>query len=130
MIAAENSYILVMPDKNVIPAEDIEYAKAYVNRYYERKIEECKCSKEYEEHDLNDEEVREEVFRTMGNDEGEPMLYDIDKVIEAVRESDFFEDEQAEIIKKLLSYDVELDADKYSLDIILANVEPVELFAY
>lgn len=128
MIAAENSYILVMPNKNVIPIEDIEYARAYVNRYYERKIEECKCSKEYEEHDLSNEKVREEVFRTMGNDEGEPMLYETDKVIEAVRESDFFEDEQEEIIAKLLVYDVELDAEKYSLDAILANIEPVELF--
>lgn len=128
MIAAENSYILVMPNKNVIPIEDIEYARAYVNRYYERKIEECKCSKEYEEHDLSNEKIREEVFRTMGNDEGEPMLYETDKVIEAVRESDFFEDEQEEIIAKLLVYDVELDAEKYSLDAILANIEPVELF--
>ena len=128
MIAAENSYILVMPDKNIIPAEDFEYAKAYVNTYYERKIEECKCSKEYQEYDFNEEETREEIFRTMGNDEGEPMLYDTDKVIEAVRESDFFEEEQEEIIKKLLSYDIELDTDKYGLDTVLASIEPVELF--
>ncbi|MGL4449972.1 MAG: hypothetical protein ACRCTZ_02130 [Sarcina sp.] len=130
MIAAENSYILVMPNKNVIPVEDIEYARAYVNRYYERKIEECKGAKEYEEYDLTDEDVREEIFRKVGNDEGEPMLYDTDKVIEAVRESDFFEEEQEEIIEKLLSYNVELDVEKYSLDTVLAEVEPVELFAY
>ncbi|MGL4761133.1 MAG: hypothetical protein ACRC6T_10725 [Sarcina sp.] len=130
MIAAENSYILVMPNKNILPIEDIEYARAYVNRYYERKIEECKGSKEYKEHDLTDDEVREEIFRTIGNDEGEPMLYHTDIVIEAVRESDFFEEEQEEIIGKLLTYEVELDADKYSLDLLLADIEPVELFSY
>lgn len=127
MIAAENSYILVMPDKRVIPAEDIEYAKAFVNNYYEKKLEICKGKTEYEELDFNDEESREEVFRTLGNDEGEPMLYFTDVVIEAVRESDLFEDEQEEIIKRLLSADIKID--EYSLDTILLNVEPVELFS-
>ena len=129
MITEKKEYILVMPSKKVIPVEDIEFAKAYVNRYYERKIEICKGDKNYEEHDLSDDETREEVFRTIGNEEGEPMLYDTDSVIEAVRESDFFDDEQEEIITKLLLGDTDIEIDKYSLDIILVNIEPIELLS-
>ena len=129
MIAAENSYILVMPNRKVVPAEDIEFAKGYVNRYYENQLEHCKSSKDYEKHDLTDDETREEVFRTIGNTEGEPMLYDTDTVIEAIRESDFFEEEQEEIIKKLLSKNIDVNTEDYSLDQILVDLEPVELFS-
>ena len=129
MIFEKKEYVLVMPSKKIILVEDIEFAKAYVNRYYENRIDICKKNKDYEEHDLSDDETREEIFRTIGNEEGEPLLYETDSLIEAVRESDFFADEQEEIITKLLLGDTDIDTDKYSLDMILVNIEPIELFS-
>lgn len=128
MVVPENSYILIMPDGKIIPAEDMEYAKALVNTYYEKKLELAKAKPEFEELDFTDDESREEVFRIIGNDEGEPMLYETDSIIEAVRESDLFDDEKEEIITSLLSEDVEID--EYSLDAILLDVQNIELLSY
>lgn len=127
MITSEYPYVLVMPDKRVIAVEDIEYAKAFVNRYYERRLTDYLNKEEYREYDTTDPATRETLFIRIGQDEGEPMLYDTDSVIEGVRESSFFEDEKEEIIKKLLVSDEGLDADKYNLDIILVDLEPKEL---
>lgn len=127
MITSEYPYVLVMPDKRVIAVEDIEYAKAFVNRYYERRLTDYLNKEEYREYDTTDPATRETLFIRIGQDEGEPMLYDTDSVIEGVRESSFFEDEKEEIIKKLLVSDEGLDADKYNLDIILIDLEPKEL---
>lgn len=127
MITSEYPYVLVMPDKRVIAVEDIEYAKAFVNRYYERRLTDYLNKEEYREYDTTDPATRETLFIRIGQDEGEPMLYDTDSVIEGVRESSFFEDEKEEIIKKLLISDEGLDADKYNLDIILVDLEPKEL---
>lgn len=127
MITAEYPYILVMPNKKVIAVEDMEYAKAYVNRYYERRLKEYLDKEEYREFDITDPATRETLFIRIGGDEGEPMLYDTDSVIEGVRESSFFEDEKEEIITKLLTGDRELDAYKYNLDMVLIDIEPKKL---
>ncbi|MGL5633533.1 MAG: hypothetical protein ACRDDL_00410 [Sarcina sp.] len=126
MIVAEYPYIIVMPTLEVIAVEDIEYAKAYINKYYDFKIQEIKKDEKYETEDLNDEEIREEVFMILGNTEGQPVVYDTDTVIEAVRESILFEEEKEEIILELLNGNITFNAD--ILDEILIEVEPVDLF--
>ncbi|MGL4740179.1 MAG: hypothetical protein ACRC41_05155 [Sarcina sp.] len=126
MITAEYPYIIVMPSLEVIAVEDIEYAKAYINKYYDMKIQEIKEDEKYETEDLNDEEIREEIFMFLGNTEGQPIVYDTDSVIEAVRESILFEEEKEEIITSLLNGNINFNAD--ILDEILIEVEPIDLF--
>lgn len=126
MITAEYPYIIVMPSLDIVAVEDIEYAKAYINKYYDSKIQELKEDESYIKEDLNDEEIREEIFVVLGNSEGQPVVYDTDTVIEGVRESVLFDEEKEEIISSLLSGNINFNAE--ILDEILIDVEPVDIF--
>lgn len=125
MVVQEKDYILVMPDNKIIPVDDIEYAKALVNTYYEKKLEISKLKPEFEELDFTDEESRDEVFRTIGVIESEPKLYRTEDVIEAVRERELFEDEQQEIITDLLL--AKLEVNKDFVEEILLSIDPIQL---
>lgn len=125
MVIQEKDYILVMPDNKIIPVDDIEYAKALVNTYYEKKLEISKSKPEFEELDFTDEESREEVFRTIGVIESEPKLYRTEDIIESVREMNLFDDEQEEIITDLLL--ARLEINKYFLEELLISLDPIQL---
>lgn len=122
-----NPYILVMPDKKLITVPDIEYAKAYVNRYYERRLDDYTDREEFREFDIKDPETRNNIFIQIGEDEGSPKLYGAAAFIAAIRKSDFFEDEKEEIIKSVLEDGKIIDSSKYDLDVIFVEIEPKEL---
>lgn len=128
MISAENAYILIMPDKTVAGVEDIEYARAFVNTYYEIRVRDYHEKEEFSDYDLQDEDMRNGILVRIGQNEGHPLLYDTDSVIEAVRESELFDSEKEILIKKLLGKDIKFDAEKYGLESLIVDVEPKTIF--
>ncbi len=128
MISAENAYILIMPDKTVAGVEDIEYARAFVNTYYEIRVRDYHEKEEFSDYDLQDEDMRNGILVRIGQNEGHPLLYDTDSVIEAIRESELFDSEKEILIKKLLGKDIKFDAEKYGLESLIVDVEPKLIF--
>ncbi|WP_066872002.1 hypothetical protein [Clostridium mediterraneense] len=128
MISAENAYILIMPDKTVAGVEDIEYARAFVNTYYEIRVRDYHEKEEFSDYDLQDEDMRNGILVRIGQNEGHPLLYDTDSVIEAIRESELFDSEKEILIKKLLGKDIKFDAEKYGLESLIVDVEPKTIF--
>lgn len=123
--APENNYLLVMPDGRAIGFEESEMAQAYVNRYYQEKLEVYSNKVDFSDLDITDEKVAETISRVVGVDEGLCILYNLEEVIARIQKSSIFEDEKNELIAKLRGRKIELNINDYQIDDILANAEGV-----
>lgn len=121
----ENNYILVMPNGKVVGFEESDMAQAYVNRYYQEKIEVYSNKVDFSDLDMMDEKVNETISRVVGVDEGLCTLYNLEDFISSIQKSSIFEDEKNEIIAKLRCRRIDLNISDYQIDDILANVEGV-----
>ena len=123
--AQENNYIVVMPDGKVIGFEDSDMAKAYINLYYQKKLEVYSNKVDFSDFDITEEKVNETISRVVGVDEGLCNLYNIDDVINSIQESSIFEDEKSELIYKLRERKINLNINDYQVDDILINVDEI-----
>ncbi|WP_300349218.1 hypothetical protein [Clostridium sp.] len=123
--APENNYILVMPDGKVVGFEDIDIAKAYVNRYYQEKLDVYSNKVDFSDFDITDEKVNETISRVVGVDEGICTIYNLEDLINSIQNSSIFEDEKNELIFKLRERRIDLNINDYQVDDILANVDEV-----
>lgn len=123
--APENNYILVMPDGKVVGFQDIDIAKAYVNRYYQEKLDVYSNKVDFSDFDITDEKVNETISRVVGIDEGICAIYNLEDLINSIQNSSIFEDEKNELIFKLRERRIDLNINDYQLDDILANVDEV-----
>lgn len=123
--APENNYILVMPDGKVVGFEDIDIAKAYVNRYYQEKLDVYSNKVDFSDFDITDEKVNETISRVVGVDEGICTIYNLEDLINSIQNSSIFEDEKNELIFKLRERRIDLNVNDYQVDDILANVDEV-----
>lgn len=123
--APENNYILVMPDGKVVGFEDIDIAKAYVNRYYQEKLDVYSNKVDFSDFDITDEKVNETISRVVGVDEGICTIYNLEDLINSIQNSSIFEDEKNELIFKLRERRIDLNINDYQVDNILANVDEI-----
>lgn len=121
----KNPYLLVMPEGKAKVVPDVEYAKAYVNNYYDKKAKILSSKEEFSNYDINDEEVREEMLIVIGNNDGKPILYDMDDFLEQLRAIEVFDDDIEEIISDFQSQNI-VDIKKYELEDVLVNTKTVE----
>lgn len=121
----KNPYLLVMPEGKALAIPDIEYARAFVNNYYDEKSKKVAAKEEFSHYDINDDEVRDEMLITIGNNDGRPILYDMDDFLEQLREGEVFQDDVDEIINIMQNKNL-LDVKKYELENILVNSKVVE----
>ena len=98
-ITPEDNYLVVFPDGRGVTFKDIEGSDAYINRYYEERIRLHAIESIYEDYDLSKEDSRERISTILGAEEGDPKIYYLDDVFEAIQNSGAFIEEQEEIMK-------------------------------
>lgn len=64
---------------------------------------------------------QEDLNRIYGVNEGECRIYDLESVLEAIRNSSYFQDEKDELISKLLKEEITLNIYDYGIDNILED---------
>ena len=123
-----NEYLLVMPNGDCVGFNDLKEAKAYINIYYERKIDE-----DIDEHDYNDAteigggDSRQNVCTQLGVEEGKCEVYNMEEFINKLEEELVFDNEKDEIISKLMEEDLDINVYKYNLDMILADTDVIDM---
>ena len=69
--------------------------------------------------DLYQEEDQEDLNRILGVNEGECMLFDLESILEVIRNSAYFEEEKEELISSLLKEEIKLNIYDYGIDNLL-----------
>lgn len=124
-ITPEDNYLVVFPDGRGVTFKDIEGSDTYINRYYEERIRLHAIESIYEDYDLSKEDSRERISTILGAEEGDPKIYYLDDVFEAIQNSGAFIEEQEEIIGHLLNRNSKINITHYGLDKILVNVQDI-----
>ena len=122
-ITAANNYVEVQPSGDIIGFEELSDARSYISCYNLNNI------LEYRPEDVNNskmfdvylEEDQEALNYIKGVNEGECRIYDLESVIEAVREKASFQEERDEIISKLLKEDIKLNIYDYGIDDVFVD---------
>ena len=119
-----NDYLLVMPSGNCKGFNDLESAKAYINIYYERKIDESLHEDGYNDAtEIGGEKPRKNICTQLGVKEGKCEVYKTEDFIGKLRDELVFEEEKEEVISKLSEAKIDLNIYDYGLDEILAKIE-------
>ena len=123
-----NDYLLVMPSGNCKGFNDLESAKAYINIYYERKIDESLHEDGYNDAtEIGGEKPRKNICTQLGVKEGKCQVYKTEDFIGKLSEELVFQEEKEEVISKLYEAKIDLNIYDYSLDEILANIEEIDV---
>jgi hypothetical protein len=123
-----NDYLLVMPSGNCKGFNDLESAKAYINIYYERKIDESLHEDGYNDAtEIGGEKPRKNICTQLGVKEGKCEVYKTEDFIGKLRDELVFEEEKEEVISKLSEAKIDLNIYDYGLDEILAKVEELDI---
>lgn len=98
-----NEYLVVMPTGNCKGFNDIEGVKAYINMYYELRLDDVFHKDGYNDAtEIGGDEYRYNVFTQLGAEEGAKCeIYKTASFIEEINKELVFEDEKEEIISKL-----------------------------
>jgi hypothetical protein len=123
-----NEYLVVMQTGNCKGFNDIEGVKAYINMYYELRLDDVFHKDGYNDAtEIGGDEYRYNVFTQLGAEEGAKCeIYKTASFIEEINKELVFEDEKEEIISKLCEAKINFNIYDYSLDTVLANIQEVE----
>lgn len=123
-----NDYFLVMPSGNCKGFNDLESAKAYINIYYERKIDESLHRESYNDAtEIGGDKPRKNICTQLGVKEGKCKVYKTEDFIGKLSEELVFQEEKEEVISKLYEAKIDLNIYDYGLDEILANIEELDV---
>jgi len=121
-IAAVNNYIVVEPSGDVKGFKELEDARGFVSSLsLDNILENTKVGK-HATFDMYQEQDQKDLGTITGVDEGECRIYDLDEVVEKIRNEGYFESEKQELISKLLEEEVRLNVYEYGIDNILADL--------
>ena len=103
-LIAENNYIVVEPSGDIKGFKELSDAKSFVGCYYLNNIlDNTQRVKGYGTwFDLYQEEDQEDLNRILGVNEGECMIFDLDSILEVIRNRDimnFTKDELEMLLK-------------------------------
>lgn len=127
-VLSYNEYLLVEPDGTCKGFTDYEGAKSYVNMYYERFIDHKIVKNDYNDlTDIGGEAPRVNICTQAGAETGICKIYKIDDFIKKIESDIVFEEEQEEIISKLIQKDIDFNINDYNLDLVLADIESVDI---
>jgi hypothetical protein len=122
-----NEYLLVFPSGNCKGFNDIEGAKAYINNYYERRLDDVFHKDGYNDAtEIGGDESRLNVFTQLGVEEGKCEIYKTEDFINILENELIFEEDRDEIISKISEAKINLNIYDYGLDEILAQIQEVE----
>lgn len=124
----ENEYLLIMPDGDCRGFNDLESAKSYVNIYYERLIDENISDDDYNDAtEIGSGDNRIKICTELGVEEGKCELYNMEDIIDKIKEEVIFDEEKKEIIEKLCMSDIEFNIYDNNLDLLISDVEPIDI---
>ena len=120
-LIAENNYIVMEPSGDIKGFKELSDAKSFVGCYYLNNIlDNTQRVKGYGTwFDLYQEEDQEDLNRILGVNEGECMIFDLDSILEVIRNSAYFEEEKEELISSLLKEEIKLNIYDYGIDNLL-----------
>ena len=126
-----NEYLLIMPDGDCKGFNDLESAKAYVNIYYERLIdEEVDEKNDYNYNDATDigsNDTRVNVCTQAGVYEGRCELYNTEDIIKKINDELVFDEEKKEVIEKICEADIKFNIYNNNLDLLITDVDPIDI---
>lgn len=123
-----NEYLLVMPSGNCKGFNDLESAKAYINIYYERRLDDTLHRDGYNDAtEIGGDEPRLNVFTQLGVEEGKCEVYRNEEFIQRLRDELVFAEEKEDVISKLSEAKINLNIYDYGLDEILAHIEEINV---
>lgn len=123
-----NDYLLIMPSGNCKGFNDIEGAKAYINIYYEKRLDDTFHEDGYNDAtEIGGDEARLNVFTQLGVEEGKCEIYRTNDFVEILDKELIFEEDKEEIISKLSEAKIKLNIYEYGLDKILAHIQEVDV---
>jgi len=123
-----NDYLLVMPSGNCKGFNDLESAKAYINIYYERKIDESLHEDGYNDGtEIGGDKPRKNICTQLGVKEGKCEVYKTEDFVGKLSKELVFEEEKEEVISKLSEAKIDFNIYDYGLDEILANIEELDV---
>ena len=121
-IVPVNNYIVVEPSGDVKGFKELEYARGFVSSLsLDNILENTKVGK-HATFDMYQQQDQMDLGTITGVDEGECRIYNLDEVIEKIRNEGYFESEKKELIEKLLGEDIKLNVYEYGIDNILADL--------
>lgn len=122
-----NEYLLVMPSGNCKGFNDIEGVKAYINNYYERKLDDVFHEDGYNDAtEMGGDECRLNVFTQLGVEEGKCEIYKTEEFINMINKEMTFQEDKEEIISKLSQAKIDFNIYDYGLDEFLTHIQEVE----
>ena len=121
-IVPVNNYIVVEPSGDVKGFKELEDARGFISSInLDNILENTKVSK----HAINDmyqEQDQNDLGIITGVDRGESKIFNIEEVIEKIRNQGYFESEKQELISKLLEENIKLNVYQYGIDDILSDL--------
>lgn len=123
-----HNYIVVTPKGDIEGFQEVEDANAYILGYFLDKIDDIGNNSDFVYTDNVTEQFENavNVSRELGVYEGECRIYDLESLIENIRNSGIFEDEKEEIISKLMEEEIDINISDYQLDEFLVNTKQME----
>lgn len=123
-----HNYIVVTPKGDIEGFQQVEDANAYILGYFVEKIDDIGNNSDYVYVDNTTEQLENAVniSRELGVYEGECRIYDLESLIENIRNSGIFDDEKEEIISKLMEEEIGLNIHDYQMDEFLINTKQMD----
>ena len=123
-----NEYLLIMPDGDCRGFNDFQSAKAYINVYYERLIDENIDEDEYNDiTEIGSDDTRTKICTRSGVEEGRCELYNTEDVIEKINSELVFDVEKKEVIEKLCEAEINFNIYRNNLDLLISDIEPIDI---
>jgi hypothetical protein len=123
-ITAMNNFVVVNPNGDMQGYVERGEAVGAVNSYNLENIlalsEEPRRNHMFDMYQFDDMQDSGIIY---GVDNGECQIYDIENLLEAIRESGMFQDEKDELIKELLKKEIHLNAYDQGIVGLLATVD-------
>lgn len=123
-----HNYIVVNPNGDIRGFQEVEDANAYIMEDFVEKIDRLGDNTEmvYVDHMTEPLQSAVDISRELGVYEGECRIFDLDSLIENIRDSGIFEDEKEELISKLMAKDIKLNVNDYQLDEFIMDTKEME----
>lgn len=124
-----HNYVVVTPNGDMIGFQEVEDADAYIMGELVEKIDKLGDNTEmvYVDHMTEPLQSAVDISRELGVYEGECRIYELESLIENIRNSGIFDDEKDELISKLMAEKIKLNVNDYHIDNFLIDTEQMEI---
>lgn len=118
-----HNYVVVTPNGDIVGFAEEDDARRFIAGYYVGKVEELSDDRSmlFEDYSTDPLQSTVDICTELGAYQGDCIIYDLENLIENIRESGIFEDEKEELILKLMAKRIKLNVNDYQIDNILSD---------